>query len=78
MNWFNHLQGIYAVLDAKGYKEIKEELLEAQKIGGTGGEIFMIISDKLQEIKVKHPLVYNEIENDAECILNYGKSIGYL
>jgi len=78
MNWHNHLQNIYNILDAKGYVEIKEELLEAQKIGGTGGEIFLIISDKLQDIKVKQPSVYKEIDADVESILNYGRSIGYL
>ena len=78
MNWLNHLKTIYDILEEKGYHNIRVDLFNAQKIGGTGGEIFLIIADKLTEIKVDQPLVYREIQRDVDAILNYGKEIGYL
>jgi hypothetical protein len=38
-------------LDENNYKNLHQELLESQLIGGTGEEIFMIMSTKLFEIK---------------------------
>jgi len=53
MDWRIELNKIYTVLEENNLKQLLQELQEAQLIGGTGGEIFMIMSSKLIEINKK-------------------------
>jgi hypothetical protein len=78
MNWLNELKRIYEKLEATGYVEIKNEIFDAQLSGGTGGEIFLMVTEKLKKIRSSNPKVYAVIKNEADKILSYGKEIGYL
>lgn len=76
MNWIENLNNIYNTLNKYDLTTFTNELKEAQYSGGTGGEIFLIIATKLKEWKTEE--VYPLIRSDADKIIEYGKSIGYL
>jgi hypothetical protein len=78
MDWRIELEKIYDILDENNYKNLHQELLEAQLIGGTGGEVFMIMSTKLFEIKKSKPKIYELIKNEVDKIINYGIEIKYI
>jgi hypothetical protein len=78
MDWRLELDKMYTIFDKNDYKELKRKLLESQLIGGTGGEIFLIIATKLIEMKKLDPEVYNLIRDEADAIINYGIKIKYL
>jgi len=78
MDWRIELNKIYTVLEENNLKQLLQELQEAQLIGGTGGEIFMIMSSKLIEIKKTNPTTYSLIKTEADKIINYGIEIKYL
>ena len=78
MDWRIELNKIYTVLEENNLKQLLQELQEAQLIGGTGGEIFMIMSNKLIEIKKTNPKTYSLIKTETDKIINYGIEIKYL
>jgi hypothetical protein len=78
MNWIEILNKIYKKLEEKELTDIKSEIFEAQLSGGTGGEIFLLVTSTLIKIKNEKPHVYSLIKDEADSIINYGKEIGYI
>ena len=78
MNWTEQLNVIYEKLEENGFDEIKQELFDTQLSGGTGGEIFLLITNYLIKIKKERLHVYLVIREEVDSILEYGVKIGYL
>ncbi|GHT98880.1 hypothetical protein FACS1894142_5790 [Spirochaetia bacterium] len=78
MDWRIELDKIYTILKENNCKELTQELMEAQLIGGTGGEIFIIMVTKFIEIKKSKQDIYNLIKNEVDNIINYAIKIKYI
>lgn len=78
MNWIQELNNMYKKLEINGHQETKEEIYDAQLSGGTGGEIFLLVTNKLKELRDSKPDIYRLIKEEADQILHYGVLIGYL
>ncbi len=78
MNWHNKLDKIYNKLEEEGYSSIKREIHEGQISGGTAGEIFSIVLDKLMNLEHTHHKAYEKIKDEIEEFIIYAKSIDYL
>ena len=78
MNWHRTLYDIYQKLEANGYRDISESLHNEQLTGGTGGEVLDLILSALLHIKDTRTDVYTVIRKEADELIVYGKSLGYL
>jgi hypothetical protein len=78
MNWIKELDIIYKKLEMNGFDKEMNELADSQLSGGTGGEIFLLVTKRLIGIKKETPEVYSVIKNEVDNILEYGVEIGYL
>lgn len=78
MNWHATLNSIYVKLKTYGFAETSDELFQAQLSGGTGGEIFSAVVDKLIHYKKNNPDVYAVIKDETEAMIAFGRSINYL
>lgn len=78
MNWHKKLKEIYNKLEEEGYYSIKREIYEGQISGGTAGEIFSIVLDKLINLKQTNHQAHEKIKSEIEEFIEYAKSINYL
>ena len=78
MNWHTILEDIHHTLKAHGFHELSQELFDAQLEGGTGGEIFSIVLDKLIQIKKQRPDIYLLIREEIDWMIAYARKINYL
>ncbi len=78
MNWILKIQEIRAKLHENGYYNLEKDLINAQLVLGTAGEMFMSIISKLKEIKETDTKAYNLIEPEVEELLKFGRSLNYL
>lgn len=78
MDWISKLTEIRRILKPKGFADVSEEMLKKQLAGATGGEIFLLVMDKLISIKDERPEVYALIHEETEWMIKYGQTIGYL
>lgn len=78
MNWHKTLYEIYQKLEANGFGDVSESLHTEQLKGATGGEILDLILSALIALKKQKPDVYAVIRREADEIMAFGKSIGYL
>lgn len=77
-NWLDDLNNIYRKLDDYNEITIKNEIFEAQLSGGSGWEIFLLVTEKLINIKENNINIYEGLENEITNILNYGYENGFL
>ena len=77
-DWISKLTEIHSILERKGFADVSEEILKEQVAGATGGEIFLLVVDKLISIKDERPEVYALIREETEWMIKYGKTMGYL
>ena len=77
MDWIQVLDVIKARLEAYGYTDTVNKLIDAQLILGTPGEMYMEVMNELVELKHAFPDQYGLIKNEIQSLLDYGKSIGY-
>jgi hypothetical protein len=78
MYWVNIIKDIYRKLDANGLLDISYEIGEEHIKGGTPGEMFTLLVEKLISIKDHQPELYAVIEDGTEWMIAYTKTIGYL
>lgn len=78
MDWLAILNDIHSNLEANGFRELSQEISEAQLEGGSGGEIFSIVLDRLIQIKEQHPDVYAVIREETDWMIAYARTINYL
>ncbi|UNY99062.1 hypothetical protein MQE36_01630 [Zhouia spongiae] len=77
-NWIEDLREIYKILEKHGFYQLKEELFETQLSGGTGWEIFLLVTTKLRDIEYKNPEVYELIKKKSDSIFDFGIKNGFL
>ena len=78
MNWLEVLKDIHRNLETNGFSNISKEIENEQLKGGTGSEIFTLVSTKLISIKKDHPEIYAVIKEETDWMIAYGKTMNYL
>lgn len=76
MNFLDAIEKIKLVLFEYGREDLSIKVLDAQLIGGTGGEVLISVCSQLLEIKKREPDVYSLIESNAEELIKYANSLG--
>lgn len=76
--WHEELKKIYKKSELNNLFFIKERLWNAQLSGGTGWEIFLLITNELKEIRKYYPEKYKLIEEESNNILRYGLKNGLI
>lgn len=70
------IEEIKVVLFNHGYENISAEILDAQLVGGTGGEVLISVCSKLIQIKKNEPEIFKIIEFPANGLIEYAHSLG--
>jgi hypothetical protein len=77
MDWLSIVKAIHERLRTNGFNDISAQIHHAQLSGGTGGEMFTLVLEKLISIKKHQPEVYALIREETEWMIAYAKVIGY-
>jgi len=77
MDWSPRVFSIHRTLRDNGFADISASIVDAQSSAGTPREAFAIVCSKLLGLKKSNHKVYKMIEEDADSILAYAKSIHY-
>lgn len=77
MNYIERIVSIRTTLENNGYSEEANDILNAQMVLGTPGEMFDSVCSKVLGMKKNNKEVYKLIYKDADCLLSYAKEIGH-
>ena len=72
------LKEITSILKRENFFFFFNYLIESERIGSTGGEIFDILLGRLIELKKNNSKAYKKIKAQANFIFEYAKEIGRL
>lgn len=76
MDYLELIQSIKEKLTSSGHQSVVDELVELQMSAGVPGEMLMMICSKLIEIRYTNKSAFTSVEDDADDLVKYAKSIG--
>ena len=75
---FEKIASIRTTLENNGHSDAANDILNAQMVMGTEGEMFSSVCSKLLGMKTNNKKSYKLIYKDADWLLNYSEEIGYI
>lgn len=76
MDFVGKIVSIRSELVKLNEKGLADEIIEAQLVLGTPGEMLITVCSKLLEIKRRNLDIYKKIEIEAEELIEYSRSVG--
>ena len=77
MEWGEIAQTIYTKLNEKNYGYLVDNMIEEFGIGGTPGEMFMIVCHWLAKMRNRKEEAYQLVKDEAEELFSIGYSLNY-